>query len=504
MRNNNKHILADLAGQTMIYGLGSMGAKFLNYIVLTPYFTRLFSEQYRPEYGKVTELYAFVVFLMVILTYGMETTLFRYSNTEKNKQNIFSTILTSIISTSIVFLAVVFLKVGSISHILQYPGETYFIKLLAGIVAVEAISAIPFAKLRIENKAKKFATLKIVQVVINIVIMMSIYNILPRIINSNQYLLNEDGIISAKFIFISNLIASSVVLLLLIPEFRDYSIKKVNLKLYKVLLVYSIPLMAAGLGGVVNESLDKVIFKIILGNSEKTLVQLGIYGANYKLASVLLMFIQMFRYAAEPFFFNYEKEKDAKFRYAQVMHVFIAFMIGLALVVLIYLDIFKYFIDKSYHNGLNIVPLIILAYLFYGILFNLNVWYKLTNKTFYAIIITAIGAFVTIFINIKYIPEYNYYACAIAHVCSCLVMVVVSYMLGRKYYRIPYNLKKIFSYIVIGILIYLLNYYVQLSNIILTYILKTISLLIFIIFVAYKENILKIIYSRLNEDKNRK
>lgn len=491
--------LKNLAGQTMIYGLGTMVPRLLNYIILTPYFTRLYNtEDSLAEYGKVTELYAFVVFLMIILTYGMETAYFRYSSIEKDKKKVFSTIFTSILSTSILFVVLVYFYSDSISSLLKYEGESYFIQLLTGIVCVEAISAIPFAKLRIENKAKRFAILRLVQVVFNVLLVVSIYNIIPLVIGENTYLLNGKNIVSSKYIFVANLFSSCIILFLLLPELKDFSIRKFSFNLYKQIIFYGLPLMLSGLAGVINETLDRSIFKHLIGGDEG-LSLLGVYGANYKLASIVMISVQMFRYAAEPFFFNYEKEKDSKETYANIMNLFTAILVLLVLGLLLFLDIFKIFIDKQYHEGLNIVPIIALAYIFYGILFNLSIWFKLSNKTNFAIIITLIGAMLTIIINLIFVPKYSYNASAYAHVISYGTMVVVSYFLGKKFYPIPYKLSQILVYFVTGFAIYFIDQYIEIGITIFDYLFKLILLLLFTIFVVWKENLLKILFNRRYE-----
>lgn len=486
--------LKNLAGQTIVYGLGTMVPKLLNYVILTPYFTRLYNNSDSiSEYGKVTELYAYIVFLMVVLTYGMETAYFRYVSVEKQRKSVFTTIMTSLIVTSTIFVAFVYLCTGSISIILKFTGEPYFIRMLAGIVSIEAISSIPFAKLRVENRARRFAVLRILQVIINIGVMLFIYNILPIILGSKELLLNDKGIVSAKYIFLSNLMSSGFVLLLLLPEFKDFRIKLFNKRLYLKILVYALPLLLSGLAGVVNETLDRSIFKHVIDNTDLALYQLGIYGANYKLASIVMIFVQMFRYAAEPFFFNYEKEKDSKERYAQVMHVFVGIIVLIGLTIVIYIDFFKYFLGSKYHIGNVIVPYIVIAYVFYGILFNLSIWFKLSSKTYYAIAITLVGAIITFYINIKYIPQYSYHASAVAHVISYFAMVVISYLLGQKFYKIPYRIDRILTYIFIGIGIFFLDKYVKIDNLILNFLFKTLLVMLFAIFVCWKENIIKIL-----------
>lgn len=491
-----------LAGQTLVYGLGTMVPRLLNYVILVPYFTRNLFKHAPQEYGKVTELYAYITFLMIVLTYGMETTYFRFVNTESDSKKIFSTIFSSLVLTSIVFLVVILFFSSSIAVTLKYPGEILFIKLVALILAVEAISAIPFAKLRVQNKAKRFALLKFIHICLNILLMLGIYNIVPGLIGNNSYLLNSQGVISSKFIFISNFLASSSILILLLPELRDYSIKKFDFTIIKPILVYGLPLMISGLAGTINETLDRTIYRHVVTDQGKALNELGIYGANYKIGGLLYIFIQMFRYAAEPYFFNKSKDLDSKSQYSQLMNVFVGIVCSMGLFILLFLNYLKYFIGNTYHEGLFIVPFVVLAYIFYGILFNLSVWYKLSNKTQFALIIMSIGATITIVINIIFIPRFAYGASAVAHVLSYFTMVVFSYILGQKYFKIKYNVTRIIGYIVLAAAIYFVSVYIVFNNWLIDILARSALLLIFVIFVAWKEKIIELIISRENESKN--
>lgn len=503
--HKNKKVISDktktlrpikkLAGQTLVYGMGTMVPRLLNYIILTPYFTRLFNGNIA-EYGKVTELYAYIAFMMIVLTYGMETAFFRYVNFENNKRKVFSTVFASLLTTSIIFIIGILLFSESISLVLKYEGEEVFIKLLGAILAVEAITAIPFAKLRVEEKIYKFAVIRIVQVVVNIGFMLFVYNILPSIIHTNSYLLNASGNISAKYIFISNLISSSLVLLMLSREIRDFAFSFIDFALLKKILVYALPLLVAGMAGVINETLDRTIFRHVIENQDVALYQLGIYGANYKLGSIIMIFVQMYRFAAEPFFFNYEKEHDSKAKYSKIMDVFVGVILAMSLTVILFIDYFKFFIDKNYYEGLIIVPWIVVAYIFYGIYFNQSIWYKLTNKTHYAFIITSIGAAITIVINIAFVPMYGYFAAAIGHLVAYSTMMVISYFMGEKHYPIKYNLGRIGVYFLIAGTIYLIDRYVNFENHFWNIVFNSCMLFIFIIFVAIREKIIKISLSK--------
>lgn len=473
--------------------MGTMVPRLLNYVILTPYFTRLFSNNLE-EYGKVTELYAYIAFLMVVLTYGMETAFFKFSNTEKNKSKVFSSVFASLITTSIVFVLFVFVFSKNVSVALKYQGEEIFIKLLGSILAVEAVSAIPFAKLRAEEKAIKFAVIRIVQVIVNIGFMLFVYNILPGLTGSKAFLLNSYGFVSAKYIFYANLLSSSFVLLMLYQEIFSFRFKQIDFILLKRILVYALPLLVAGLAGTINETLDRTIFKHIYDDKQEALFLLGIYGANYKLGSIVMIFVQMYRFAAEPFFFNYEKETDSREKYARIMDFFVGAILAMSLTVLIFIDYFKFFIDKSCYLGLTIVPWIVVAYVFYGIYFNQSIWYKLSGKNKYAILLTSLGAMVTVIINLLFVPVYGYYAAAIGHLTAYFCMMVFSYLLGEKHYPIPYNLKKIGSYFLFAGLIFFVDFNIQIAELHLKLLFKSFLLFIFIIFVALREKIISIAF----------
>jgi O-antigen/teichoic acid export membrane protein len=326
-----------------------------------------------------------------------------------------------------------------------------------------------------------------------------IYNIGPNVLVDNSYLLNDQGQISAKFIFVCNLLSNGVVILFLTKEFRDYSIRLFDIKLLKPILVYGLPLMASQLGGVVNESLDRSVYKHIVSDKETGLYDLAIYGANYKIAGFIMLVIQMFRYAAEPFFFNSSKEKDSKQQFSKLMNLFVGVIVTMSLFILVFIDYFKILIDEDYHEGLFIVPYIVLSYVLAGILFNLSVWFKLSGKTHYAIIITVVGALITLLINFVYVPEYKYLASAYAHVIAYSVMVLISFFLGQKFYRIKYDVWIILGYLGLGICLYKIDLLINFDNVLLNNLVKLILVGLFAIFVAWKENILQLIMSKKDE-----
>jgi O-antigen/teichoic acid export membrane protein len=455
--------LKKLAGQTVVYGMGTIVPRLLNYLLLTPFYTRIFIEG---EYGVVTELYAYVAFLLVLLTYGMETSFFRFAETETNKDRVFTTALGSLFVTSSLFILLGTLFAGNIADLIRYPDHPEYIIYFVIIVGVDAFSAIPFARLRQQNKAFRFAWLKVFNVSTNIFFNFFFLLFCPWFLDQNpdsalQTIYSAD--IGVGYAFISNLIASVLTLILLLPEVFRIRIS-FDSRILKRMLSYGFPLLLVGLFGMINEVSDKLLFKFLISVPDNiadpdayVLGQLGIYGANYRLAVLMTLFIQMFRYAAEPFFFSHAREENAKRLYASVMKYFIIFCLLIFLGVSLFIDIFKYFIGPDFRTGLMIVPIILMANLLLGIFYNLSVWYKLTDKTGYGAIIAFTGAVITVVLNVLLVPEYGYLGAAWAHLSCYFTMVVISYFWGRKHYRISYDLKNISFYFIIAMAIYFLS-----------------------------------------------
>jgi O-antigen/teichoic acid export membrane protein len=455
--------IRQLFGQTAVYGMGTVVPRLLNYIVLTPFFTRIFQIG---EYGVVTELYAYVVFLMVILTYGMETGYFRYAEKNKDPDEVYTTSLVSLFITSLSFIIVVYIFSGNIADILDYADNREYIVMIGLIVGIDAFTAIPFARLRQKNKAGKFAIIKIISVVINITLNFLLLYFIPKYDLNEKYkiisgIYSED--IGVGYVFISNLIASLVSMLLLLDEILKVKIR-FNKKLWKELIYYSLPLLVAGLAGTVNEAMDRVMIKHLITGELRPIEQLGIYGANYKIAVLMQLFIQMFRFAAEPFYFARAKEKNAEKLFADVMKYFVVVCMIIFLMVTLYIDVFKHFIGKNYYAGLNIVPVILYAIFLLGVFFNISIWYKLNNLTRYGAFITITGALITLGINWIFIPKYGYSASAWAHFVCYLTMVIISYFMGQHFYRIPYDLKAISLYAILPVGIFIFAKWLNISD----------------------------------------
>lgn len=487
--------LKQLAGQTAVYGMGTIVPRLLNFLLLTPFYTRVFV---KGEYGTVTELYAYVAFLMVLLTYGMETAYFRFVENAKNKDKVYTTALTSIFTTSTLFVILVVIFAQPLADIIKYSANVEYIIYFAFIIGIEAFTSIPFARLRQQQKPGRFAFIKIVNVLVNIFLNFFFLWLCPYLLKQNPdsivgVVYSEN--IGVGYAFISNLVATVVTLLILIPDIFKTRIQ-FDGALLRSMLTYSLPLLVVGLAGMVNEVSDKIFLKYLWPDPATALDQVGIYGACFRLAVLMTLFTQMFRYAAEPFFFAQAKEKNSKTVYADVMKYFIIFGLIIFLVVMLYIDIFKYFIGSDFHEGLFVVPIVLFANLFLGIFYNLSVWYKLTNLTRYAAIIAICGAVITIILNIVLIPKIGYLGSAWAHFTCYFVMVVISYFWGRKYFPINYNLKRIFLYVLLALVLYTISNYVKVEVFVMQLLINTFLLSIFLVtvFKFEKPNLAKSSY----------
>ncbi len=486
-----------LAGQTAVYGLSSIVGRFLNYLLVPLYTYNLPTGQY----GIVTELYAYVSFLIIILTYGMETGFFRFSETETNLNKVYATTLTSLFSTSSLFILFFLFFYKNVASAIGYSSHPEYILWFAFIIATDAFVSIPFAKLRRENKAVKFAGIKLINIFVNVGLNLFFIKLCPYLVEQNpDSWVTAFGLgdISIKYIFISNLAASLITLLLLLPDI--FNIKfEFDKALLKKILIYSLPLLVAGLAGMVNETLDRILLKVFLPATSDVMQQIGIYGANYKIAILMTLFIQMFRYAAEPFFFSMAKEKDAKETYAKVMKYFVIFGLLIFLFVMLYIDVIKYFIGADYRVGLKIVPIILLANLFLGIIYNLSVWYKLTNKTKFGAFIALIGAVITIVLNIILIPRIGYMGSAWATFFCYFAMMIISFAWSRKTYKIVYDIKNLLFYFILALAIFFFVKYVKIDNTIIKFVVNSALLLSFILLAVLKEKLYLFLKKNQNE-----
>ncbi|MDR2814466.1 MAG: polysaccharide biosynthesis C-terminal domain-containing protein [Prevotellaceae bacterium] len=445
--------LKRLAGDTAIYGFSTIVARLINYL-LVAYHTRVLD---RAQYGVFTEFYGYATFLLVLLTYGMETGFFRFASRSNQRPNtVFSTSMLSLLTTSILFFGAVALNLSGLSAWMGYPDNRSYVLQMAAILAIDAFTAIPFARLRLLRKAKTFALFKLLNVLFYVLVSVLFFTFLPPYLaqRPNSLLLRFfSPEVSVGYIFTANLLSSLLSLALLLPVILGVKLS-FSPALLKKMLVYSLPLLVAGLPGIANDYLDRVLFRHFYADPSLALDQLGVYGANAKLAVLMVLFVQMFRYAAEPFFFSYAEKTDARPIFAQVMKYFVICAMFIFLLVSLNIDIFALFTGKSFREGIGIVPVMLFANLLLGVVFNLSMWYKLSEKTKYAVYITLSGVVVTVLVNVIFIPRYGYHAAAWAHFFSYAVMLLVSYVMGQKFYPIRYDLKAIGFYVFAGLAIY--------------------------------------------------
>lgn len=448
--------LKKLVGQTAVYGLSTIIGRLLNYL-LVPLYTYQFSNP--KDFGVVTEFYAYASFLNVVLTYGMETALFNFSAKRGRDPAVYSTALFSLALTSGLFLGGMTASAQSVAETLRYPAHADFVVWMAWAIGLDALTAIPFARLREQQRPGRFALLKTLNILINIA-----GNLLFIGLGKWAYESNATGwlgwagnlydpAIGIGYVFIANLIASAAMAALMLPEFLSVRAWP-DFSLLRQMLAYALPLLVAGLAGMVNETMDRVLLKYML--PEKTaMAQLGIYGACYKISILMSIFIQAFRYAAEPFFFSHHKQADARDLYALVMRWFVIACSFIFLGVMANIAWVQYFVGANYRSGLGVVPILLLANLCLGIFFNLSIWYKLTEQTRFGTYLTLWGAAVTLALNFYWIPRIGYMGAAWATLACYASMAVWSYLLGQKFYPVPYDLKRMLGYPLLALAVYL-------------------------------------------------
>jgi O-antigen/teichoic acid export membrane protein len=488
-----------LASQTLWYGVPTIFTRFLSYGL------SLLAFRYGATVtGNLTLIYAIIPFLNVLFTYGLETSFFRYANI-KDKKTVYNTLSVSIIATTLVFTLLLILFSSSIVQFFDLESNPQYVKWMIWILFFDTLAVLPFCKLRNENRPKKFAYIKIINIVVNVgfVLFFVVYLEKLAISNPNHFLVQyHNPNLKVGYFILANLVASIVTLIFLYKELFAirFSFDKI---LWKEIMLYSYPLIIVGFGGMINEMLSRVIYKKVTVLSELAAErELGIFGANFKLAVLVTIFIQVFRMAAEPFFFKKANDLDAKKTYARVMKFFVIACCFMFLFVALFLKLWQNLIaykHTEYAEGIYIVPILALGYLFLGIYYNLSVWFKLTNKNKYGAYITLIGVLITIVLNFILIPYFSYWGSAWVELICYGTMMVLSFKLGQKHYKIPYAWKKLVAYIFICIVLYFIHeliYYFA-PNSMLIYIISALVLIAafawFIIQIERKE-LLKIPY----------
>ena len=428
--------LKQLAGQTMIYGLSTILARIINFLFV-PIYTRCLSPE---NYGVVTEFMAYIAVLQVVLVLGLETGCFRFANKEGvDPKKVYSSAFVTVFCVGATFMALMLAFAGPISTALGYDGYDACIKYVGGILALDSITAILFAKLRQENKAFKFAIFKTAKIITETTANLVLFLWFPSHVDSAPWMLNFiPATPDFSYVIFAIFISCVVCTLLFIPDFFKLSFS-LDRKLMGQMLAYSLPLMLAALPGIMNDFLDRILFRYFDSDPDKWRNQLGLYQAAVKLAVIMNLFIQMFRYAAEPFFFRQSREKGSLKLYADVQEYFTAFCGLVFLGVILYIDIIALILGPQFREAVGIVPIMLLSYMLLGMLFNVSMWYKLSGKTNVAIWITLSGLAVTALVIVLFMPKYSYWAAAYGHLASYIVMFAISAILGAKYYPIPYR-----------------------------------------------------------------
>lgn len=473
--------LKKLASQTAIYGLPTIVGRLLSYL-LNPLFTYNFSAK---EFGINSSAYAYVSFLLVLLTYGMETTLFRFSQTEEDKQTVYSTALISVLTSSLLFIGIACLFSGSIANGIKFTGHPEYVVWFSIIVGADAFAAIPFAKLRQQGKAKRFAFIRAANICVyiglNLFFILFCKHVYENPASSYKPLVDKiyNPKIGIGYIFISNLIASLFTLLLLLPDILKVKFIFVR-PLWKRMIIYALPLLIAGLAGMVNETLDRILLTYLLP-SKQAMTQIGIYSACYKVSIIMTIFIQAFRFAAEPFFFSRSQEKDSKKTMADIMKFFVIICSIIFLLTMMNIQWIQYFAGSAeFRSGIKVVPILLLANMFLGIFINQSIWYKLSGQTHFGALLTIFGAIITIVLNIYWIPRIGYMGSAWATLICYASMMVASYFIGNKHYPVNYDVKRILGYLTLSITLYLISRWLKTDSIVINLFINNAFVLAFI------------------------
>jgi len=450
-------ILRKLAGETAIYGVSSILGRVLNYIIMTPYLVRVLSTG---EYGKMSELFAWIALLMIFLTYRLETAFFRFGAAADQRDKVFATGTVSLIASSLFFGITFFALAEYIAEWLMYPGEGYIIRLIVLITLADTFCSLPFARLRLEEKAWKFASFKVINIVINAASILFLLELMPRFM-PGWY---QDDL-KVYYVFAGNIIASVATVLLLLPSYGSIVKKALSgtaqlfdKVLLQKMLLYAWPLIIVSFAGVINEVIDRIMLKFMLPAEEGfNMIQVGIYSGCYKLAIFMTLMIQAFQYAAEPFFFRHAANKGDLRVYAEAARWFFLLGSGMFLVIMLNLFWLKWIIDEPYHEGLHIVPVLLLANLFLGLYYNISIWYRIKDRTKTGAKIAISGAGITLIANIILIPLIGYTGSAIATLLAYAWLAIICYVAGRKIFPVPYDLLTMLKYALSAVAVWLLS-----------------------------------------------
>jgi len=475
--------LKALADQTAIYGISTIVTRFLSYM-LTPYLTYT---QDTEVFGAISDFYAVIPFMLVLLTMGMETGYFRFTGkaeTPEEKKNIFRTTWGAVSLASVVFITVVILFYRQIADAMQYSGTPWYIILVGSIIFMDAVAAVPFARLREQGRALKYMTVRITMVITTVIMTVFFYSVLPKI-DALSFIYNSEYL--PAYYLIANIISSFVALLMLYPAYRGL-LPKIDPKLFKVIFLYSLPLLLSGVANTANEFVDRQSIKYLMPG-EDALSNLGIYTAVVRLGVIMVLFVQIYRIAAEPFFLsNFKKDEFGRLN-AEAMKYFIIVSVFIFLMISLFPELFEKFIGTDYREGMYILPVVLVSNILSGVVLNLSFWYKQIGKTNIALVITLSGLFVTTVLNIVLIPVIGYLGAALARLACEVVMVAISYSMMKKYYPIPYDIRRIGAYFIIGGIFYGVGMSVMNLPYVVKFCKDIFLLAAFLMFAVKKENI---------------
>ncbi len=471
---------------TAIYGISSIVGRFLNWC-LVPLYTYVLSSS--ADYGIVTNLYAWTALMMVILTYGMETGMFRFmSDANEQPNTVYKTALVSLFSTSALFVVLCTVFINPLANALGYEKYPEFVGMMVFITAMDAFDCIPFAYLRYKKRPITFAIIKFIMIFANIGMNLFFLLLCPYLHNNAPELVDwfYKPNYQVGYIFIANFISTLLVTLVLLPYVFKESFA-FSWHLLKRMLHYSMPLLMLGVVGIMNQTIDKILFPYLFENHDVAVAQLGIYGACFKVAMVMMMFSQAFRYAYEPFVFDKSRSVGKEQMYADTMKYYVLTSLLICLGMILFIDVIKILIHESYWSGLVVVPIVLFSYLFQGIYSNLSIWYKLTDKTYYGFVISSIGLIINVLLLWFLVPLWGLIGAACASFGAFFTMMTISYLLGCKYMPLPYDLRKFGTYLLLTMALLVINHFAVTPLVWVNYIIKVALLLVFVAYLVKKD-----------------
>ncbi|MCR4659795.1 MAG: lipopolysaccharide biosynthesis protein [Bacteroidales bacterium] len=476
-----------LFSDSVIYGLSSIVGRFLNYLLFPVYTYHISAAS--GGYGVVTNVYAYTALLLVILTFGMETTFFYFANREgMDRRKVFSTALGSVGAVSAFFVAMVMVFIGPISQGMGYPDHPEYIRAMACVVALDAFQAILFDRLRLENRPWKFFTLKMAFIVLSMGLNLFVFLVAPHW-SHLPWMAWYNEAENVKYIFYINLFCTAIVTFGFIKELRDFRFSLFTFPLLKQMLKYAWPLLLFGIVGIFNQTADKILLPFLLPG-EEGLQQLSIYGACVKLAMIMALITQAFRYAYEPFVFGGQKDKQSKETQAQATKYFVMFTLLAFLVVMCYIDVLQILMGPDYREALPAVPIVMMAEILMGIYFNLSFWYKLNGQTWWGAVMSSIGCAALVAVNIIFVPRIGYMACAWGGLVGYGICVLLSYFIGQKKNPIPYPVWTILGYMALTLVLFAVIQNVHIDNMVLRLLFNTAILLVYVAVILWRERAL--------------